>query len=40
LDSYTDVENIIDLFDERYTKSEITDTEYDTDVKSIAKPMS
>lgn len=38
LNTYADVENIIDLFDERYTRSDITDTEYDTDVKSVAAP--
>lgn len=35
LDTYKDVENIIDLFDERYTKSLITNDEFDTDVKKI-----
>ncbi len=31
-----DVEEIIDLFDERYTYSEITGAEYDTSVKTLA----
>lgn len=39
LRTYVDVENLIDLFDERYTRSEVTDTEYDTDVKKVAKPI-
>lgn len=39
LSTYTDVESLIDLFDERYTRSDITDTEYDTDVKTIAQPL-
>ena len=39
LDTYSDVENLIDLFDERFTRSEITNTEYDTDVKTIAQPV-
>ena len=39
LNTYTDVESLIDLFDERYTRSEITNTEYDTDVKEIAQPI-
>ena len=38
LDTYAEVESLIDLFDERYTRSDVTDTEYDTDVKSIAQP--
>lgn len=37
LNTFLDVENLIDLFDERYCRSEITDTEYDTDVKSVAE---
>lgn len=39
LDTYTQVEDLIDLLDERYTRSDITDTEYDTDVKQIAEPV-
>lgn len=38
LRNFTDVENIIDLFTERYTKSEVTGQEYDTDVKDKAVP--
>lgn len=38
LTSYSDVDYLIDLLDERYTRSEITDTEYDTIVKEEAKP--
>lgn len=38
LNTYIQVELLIDLFDERYTRSEITGTEYDTDVKSVAQP--
>lgn len=32
------VESLIDLFDERYTVSQITGKEYDTDVKKPAEP--
>lgn len=39
LNTYKQVEFLIDLFDERYTRSEITNTEYDTDVKSVAEPV-
>jgi hypothetical protein len=28
---------LIDLLDERYTRSDITDVEYDTDVKVVAE---
>lgn len=38
LTTYIEVESLIDLFDERYTRSDVTDTEYDTDVKIVAKP--
>lgn len=38
LNTYNEVESLIDLFDERYTRSDVTDTEYDTDVKTVAKP--
>lgn len=37
LNTYNEVETLIDLFDERYTRSDVTDTEYDTDVKTIAQ---
>ena len=39
LETYTQVEALIDLLDERYTRSDITDTEYDTDVKQVAEPV-
>lgn len=35
LNTYTDVEHLIDLFDERFTISEITGDEFDTDVKKL-----
>lgn len=38
LNTYKEVECLIDLFDERYTRSDVTDTEYDTDVKTVAAP--
>ena len=38
LESFVQVEAFIDLLDERYTRSDITDIEYDTDVKQIAEP--
>lgn len=37
IETFRDVENLIDLLDERYTKSEITGMEYDTDVKKKAE---
>lgn len=39
LNTYIQVESLIDLFDERYTRSDVTGTEYDTDVKSVAQPV-
>lgn len=39
LKTYAQVEDLIDLLDERYTRSDITDTEYDTDVKQVAEPI-
>ena len=36
IETFKEVENLIDLLDERYTKSEITGQEYDTDVKKKA----
>jgi len=39
LNTYSEVESLIDLFDERYTRSDVTDTEYDTDVKTVAPPV-
>lgn len=40
LDTYAQVENLIDLLDERYTRSDITGEEYDTEVKQLAEPVS
>ena len=39
LDTFTQVEYLIDLLDERYTRSDITGEEYDTEVKQLAKPV-
>ena len=39
LKTYADVERLIDLFTERYTKSEVTGQEYDTEVKDKAEPL-
>lgn len=39
LRNFSDVEHIIDLFTERYTKSEVTGQEYDTSVKDKAEPI-
>lgn len=39
LNTYQQVENLIDLFDERFTRSDITGTEYDTGVKKRAEPV-
>lgn len=39
LNTYGEVESLIDLFDERYTRSDVTDIEYDTGVKTVAQPM-
>lgn len=36
IDTFKEVESLIDLLDERYTKSEVTGQEYDTDVKKKA----
>ncbi len=33
LNTYQQVEDLIDLLDERYTRSDVTNQEYDTDVK-------
>ena len=38
LNTFSEVESLIDLFVERYTRSDVTDTEYDTDVKTVAEP--
>ncbi len=40
LRTYQDVENLIDLFDERFTISPITGDEFDTDVKKLVGPLS
>ncbi len=39
LNTFAHVELLIDLLDERYTRSDITDEEYDTDVKKVAEPI-
>ena len=36
--TFGEVENLIGLFDERYTRSDVTDIKYDTDVKMVANP--
>ncbi len=40
LNTFGHVELLIDLLDERYTRSDITDEEYNTDVKKVAEPIS
>ena len=39
LNTYEQVENLIDLLDERYTRSDVTDEEYDTGVKKWIAPV-
>lgn len=39
LQTYVHAERFIDPLDKRYTKSKITNTEYDTDVKKEASPV-
>ena len=39
LETFKHVEILIDLLDERYTRSDITGEEYDTEVKRLAKPV-
>ena len=39
LNTFSQVESLIDLLDERFTRSDVTDQEYDTDVKQIAEPI-
>ena len=39
INTYQQVEDLIDLLDERYTRSDVTNQEYDTDVKRVAKPV-
>lgn len=36
---FSDVEQMIDLFTERYTRSDVTGQEYDTSVKNMAEPV-
>lgn len=38
LNTYSEVESLIDLFDERYTRSDVTNVEYDTEVKKVVLP--
>ena len=38
--NYGQVENLIDLLDERYTRSDVTDEEYDTSAKKWVEPAS
>ena len=38
LKNYRQVENLIDLLDERYTRSDVTDEEYDTSAKKWVEP--
>lgn len=40
LRNYGQVENLIDLLDERYTRSDVTDEEYDTSAKKWVEPAS
>lgn len=39
LKNYKQVENLIDLLDERYTRSDVTDEEYDTSAKKWVEPV-
>lgn len=39
LETYAQIEYLIDLLDERYTRSDITGEEYDTEVKQLADPI-
>ncbi len=39
LKNYGQVENLIDLLDERYTRSDVTDKEYDTSTKKWVEPV-
>lgn len=39
LKKYGQVENLIDLLDERYTRSDVTDEEYDTSAKKWVEPV-
>lgn len=40
LNTYAQVENLIDLLDERYTRSDVTSEEYDTGAKKWIAPVS
>ncbi|MGO0881525.1 Kiwa anti-phage protein KwaB-like domain-containing protein [Clostridioides difficile] len=39
LNTYKEVESLIDLLDETYTRSDVTGQEYKTDVKRLAEPV-
>ncbi|MGG0821396.1 DUF4868 domain-containing protein [Paenibacillus turicensis] len=39
LNTFIHVENLIDLLDEKYTRSDVTGEEYSTDVKQLAPPI-
>ena len=39
LNTYAQVESLIELFDETYTRSDVTGKEYETDVKRLAEPV-
>ena len=39
LNTFQQVEDLIDLLDKRYTRSDVTNQEYDTEVKAVAKPV-
>lgn len=39
LSTYPQVESLIELFDETYTRSDVTGEEYETDVKRLARPV-
>ncbi|MEF2244220.1 DUF4868 domain-containing protein [Paenibacillus sp. IITD108] len=39
LNTFGQVENLIDLLDEKYTRSDVTGEEYSTDVKQLAPPI-
>ena len=39
LKNYEQIENLIDLLDERYTRSDVTDEEYDTSAKKWIAPV-
>lgn len=39
LNTYKEVESLIDLLDETYTRSDVTGHEYKTEVKKLAEPV-